>query len=147
MRLNPNCDSVSCASEQWLCSEAHLVEPEKTKYTSLRAGYFASSCYPDADAFHLKVCADFLGWSFKLDDWLEIDRSDVNDAWGVRDCCISAYRDPVNFQTERYSAKMCKSCVYFLHHAHISTILRFLDTSVALGRLAALAAQNALSTQ
>ncbi|KAG2081473.1 isoprenoid synthase domain-containing protein [Suillus cothurnatus] len=109
MRLNPNCDSVSCASEQWLCSEAHLVEPEKTRYTSLRAGYFASSCYPDADAFHLKVCADFLGWSFKLDDWLEIDRSDVNDAWGVRDCCISAYRDPVNFRTERYSAKMCKS--------------------------------------
>ncbi|KAG2030559.1 isoprenoid synthase domain-containing protein [Suillus americanus] len=109
MRLNPHCDLVSRASEEWLCSEAHLVEPERTKYTSLRAGYFASSCYPDADAFHLKVCADFLGWSFKLDDWLEIERSDVNDAWGVRDCCLSAYRDPVNFQTKRYSAKMCKS--------------------------------------
>ncbi|KAG1874286.1 isoprenoid synthase domain-containing protein [Suillus subluteus] len=109
MQLNPHCDLVSRASEQWLCSEAHLVEPERTKYTSLLAGYFASSCYPDADAFHLKVCADFLGWSFKLDDWLEIERSDVNDAWGVRDCCLSAYRDPVNYQTERYCAKMCKS--------------------------------------
>ncbi|KAG1779584.1 isoprenoid synthase domain-containing protein [Suillus placidus] len=109
MRLNPHCDSVSRASEQWLCSEAHLVEPERTKYTSLRPGYFASSCYPDADAFHLKVCADFLGWSFKLDDWLEIDRFDVNDAWEVRDCCMSAFRDPVNFQTERYSGKMSKS--------------------------------------
>ncbi|KAG2341925.1 terpenoid synthase [Suillus weaverae] len=109
MRLNPHCDSVSRATEQWLCSEAHLVEPESTKYTSLRPGYFASSCYPDADAFHLKVCADFLGWSFKLDDWLEIDRFDVNDAWEVRDCCMSAFRDPVNFQTERYSGKMSKS--------------------------------------
>ncbi|KAG1897167.1 isoprenoid synthase domain-containing protein [Suillus fuscotomentosus] len=111
MRLNPHCDEVSRASAQWLCSEAHLVEPDVTKYTTiLRPGYFASSCYPDADAFHLKVCADFLGWSFKMDDWLEIERSpDVNDAWGVRDCCVSAYRDPVNFQTERYSGKMCKS--------------------------------------
>ncbi|KAG2337543.1 terpenoid synthase [Suillus weaverae] len=111
MRLNPHCDTVSRASEQWLCSEAHLVEPESTKYTSLRPGYFASVCYPDADAFHLKVCADFLGWSFKLDDWLEIDRSDVTDAWESRDCCMSAFRDPVNFQTERYSGKMCKSFV------------------------------------
>ncbi|KAG2098250.1 isoprenoid synthase domain-containing protein [Suillus discolor] len=157
MRLNPHCDPVSRAIEQWLCSEAHLVEPEATKYTTiLRPGYFASVCFPDADAFHLKVCADFLGWSFKMDDWLEIERSDVNDAWGVRDCCISAYRvrdtslcvhvsrgngsqvlqnvsdiymplvvtsgwsdgryqllltyrDPANFQTERYSGKMCKS--------------------------------------
>ncbi|KAG1893574.1 isoprenoid synthase domain-containing protein [Suillus fuscotomentosus] len=111
MRLNPHCDQVSRASAQWLCSEGHLVEPDVTKYTTiLRPGYFASSCYPDADAFHLKVCADFLGWSFKMDDWLEIERSpDVNDAWGVRDCCVSAYRDPVNFQTERYSGKMCKS--------------------------------------
>ncbi|KAG0704562.1 isoprenoid synthase domain-containing protein [Suillus ampliporus] len=108
-RLNAHCYPVSSASGEWLSNEAHLVEPEKSKYMSLRAGYFASSVYPDADAFCLKVCADFLGWSFKLDDWLEIDRSDVGDAWGVRDCCMSAYRDPTNFQTERYSAKMCKS--------------------------------------
>ncbi|KAG1788436.1 isoprenoid synthase domain-containing protein [Suillus plorans] len=110
MRLNPHCDPVSRATDQWLCSEARLVEPDVTKYTTiLRPGYFASSCYPDADAFHIKVCADFHGWSWKLDDWLEIERSDVNDAWGVRDCCMSAFRDPVNFQTERYSAKLCKS--------------------------------------
>ncbi|KAG2364302.1 isoprenoid synthase domain-containing protein [Suillus spraguei] len=125
MRLNPHCYSVSLASEQWLCSKAHLVEPESTKYTSLRAGYFASACYPDVDAFHLKVCADFLCWSFKLDDWLEIDRFDVNDAWGVRDCCIAAFRDPVNFQTERYSGKLCKLCVYFLYHTHSNHLTVF----------------------
>ncbi|KAG2141867.1 isoprenoid synthase domain-containing protein [Suillus clintonianus] len=109
MRLNPHCYPVSHASAQWLCDEAHLVEPEITKYTSVRAGYFAAALYPNANAFHLKVCADVLNWSFKLDDWLEIDRFDVNDAWRVRDCCMSALRDPINFQTERYSAKMCKS--------------------------------------
>ncbi|KAG1747767.1 isoprenoid synthase domain-containing protein [Suillus paluster] len=108
-QLNPNCYPVESASAEWLCNEAHLVEPEKSKYISLRAGYFASAVYPHADAFHLRVCSDFLSWSFKLDDWLEIDRYDVNDAWGVRDCCMSAFRDPINFQTERYSAKMCKS--------------------------------------
>ncbi|KAG2151672.1 terpene synthase [Suillus bovinus] len=101
---------ISRASAQWLCSEAHLVEPETAKYTMiLRPGYLASACYPDADAFRLKVCTDFLGWSFKMDDWLKIDRLDVNDAWGVRDCCMSAFRDPVNFQTEQYSGKVCKS--------------------------------------
>ncbi|KAG2143756.1 isoprenoid synthase domain-containing protein [Suillus bovinus] len=110
IRLNPHCDPVSRACGQWLCSQAHLVEPEATKYTTiLRPGYFASSCYPDADAFHLRVCADFLAWSFKMDDWLEAEKSDVNDAWGVRDCCMSAFRDPVNFQTERFSGILCKS--------------------------------------
>jgi len=108
MQLNPHCYPVSRAHDQWLCSEAHLVEPKTTTYTVLRAGYLASATYPDADAFHLRVCADFLGWSFIVDDWLEFERSNVNDAWGIRDCCMSALRDPVNFQTERYSAKMCK---------------------------------------
>ncbi|KAG1852781.1 isoprenoid synthase domain-containing protein [Suillus subalutaceus] len=111
MRLNPHCYPVSRASDQWLCSEGHLVEPKTTIYTVLRAGYLASATYPDADAFHLRVCADWLGWSFIVDDWLEFERFDVNDAWGIRDSCMSAFRDPVNFQTERYSAKMCKSFV------------------------------------
>ncbi|KAG1729370.1 isoprenoid synthase domain-containing protein [Suillus lakei] len=109
LRLSPHCYPVSRASEEWLCNEARLVEPKITKYTGLRAGYFASVCYPDADAFHLKVCSDFLGWSFILDDWLEIDRFDVDDTSGVRDCCMSAFRDPINFQTETYTGKMCKS--------------------------------------
>lgn len=110
MRLNSHHDQVSYASDQWARSEANLPESKALKYsTSLRPTYFASSCYPDADAFHLRVCADFLGWTFIIDDWLELDKFEVNDALEIRDCCISAFRDPVNFQTENHIAKLCKS--------------------------------------
>ncbi|KAG1884308.1 isoprenoid synthase domain-containing protein [Suillus subluteus] len=85
VRLSPHYYPVSGTSGQWLCSKAHLVEPKTTKYT-------------------MSLCAD---------DWLEIDRFNVNDAWGISDCCMPAFHDPINFQTERYSGMMCK--LFFSH--------------------------------
>jgi len=107
LRLNPYCYPVSRASEQWLLNETSLAEPKITKFMGLHAGELTAACYPDADAFHLRVCSDFMNWSFSIDDWL--DEFDVDGTFGIRDCCISAFRDPINFQTEKLAAKMCKS--------------------------------------
>ncbi|OAX41468.1 terpene synthase [Rhizopogon vinicolor AM-OR11-026] len=107
LRLNPHCYPVSRASEQWLLNGASLAEPKITKFMGLHAGELTAACYPDADAFHLRVCSDFMNWLFNMDDWL--DEFDVDGTWGMRDCCISAFRDPINFQTEKLAAKMCKS--------------------------------------
>ncbi|KAF9237784.1 isoprenoid synthase domain-containing protein [Melanogaster broomeanus] len=71
------------------------------------AGKLGAFIYPDADAFHLRVCSDFLNWLFNVDDWLE--EFDVSDTLGMRDSCIGALRDPNNFQTEKLGAKMAKS--------------------------------------
>ncbi|KAG1886736.1 isoprenoid synthase domain-containing protein [Suillus subluteus] len=91
LRINPHYDAVFRVSEQWLFDEGHLVEPEITKFVGLRAGYLTAACYPDADAFHLRM-------SF-----------DVDNALGMRECCISAFQDPINFQTDKTAGKMCKS--------------------------------------
>ncbi|KAG2128257.1 isoprenoid synthase domain-containing protein [Suillus clintonianus] len=107
LRVNPHYDMVSRASEQWLFDEGRLVEPEITKFVGLRAGYLTAACYPDADPFHLQVCSDFMNWSWKMDDWL--DEFDVDSVLGMRECCISAFRDPINFHTNRTAGKMCKS--------------------------------------
>ncbi|KAG2145306.1 isoprenoid synthase domain-containing protein [Suillus bovinus] len=107
LRLNPDCYPVSRASEQWLLHGAHLAEPRVTKFMGLHAGELTAACYPDSDAFHLRVCSDFMNWLFNLDDWL--DEFDTDDTWGMRECCISAFRDPINFQTEKLAGKMCKS--------------------------------------
>jgi hypothetical protein len=112
LRLNPHCYPVSRASEQWLLNGARLVEPKITKLMGLHAGELTAACYPDADAFHLRVCSDFLNWLFNMDDWL--DEFDVDGTREMRECYIAAFRDPVNFQTDKLGGKMCKSCVDFI---------------------------------
>ncbi|KAJ8594981.1 terpenoid synthase, partial [Rhizopogon salebrosus TDB-379] len=107
LRLNPHCYPVSHASEQWLLNGARLAEPRVTKFMGLHAGELTAACYPDADAFHLRVCSDFLNWLFNMDDWL--DEFDVDGTREMRECCIAAFRDPVNFQTDKLGGKMCKS--------------------------------------
>lgn len=113
-RLNPHCYTVSRTSDQWLLNGARLAEPRITKFMGLHAGELTAACYPDADASHLRVCSDFMNWLFNMDDWL--DDFDVDDIWGMRECCISAFRDPINFQTEKLGGKMCKSCVDLSYH-------------------------------
>ncbi|KAG2073063.1 terpene synthase, partial [Suillus decipiens] len=106
LRKSTHHHEVSRASDQWLTNIAQLVEPEIRGYIDMDAGAFAAVCYPDADAFHLRVCSDFLNWLFIIDDWMEYDVLDVQRA---RESCISAFRDPINFDTEQLGAKMCKS--------------------------------------
>ncbi|KAG2031498.1 isoprenoid synthase domain-containing protein [Suillus americanus] len=107
LRLNPRYYPISRASEQWLLTGAHLTELEIITFMGLQAGELAAACFPDADAFHLRVCSDFLNWLFNMDDWM--DEFDVDGTWGMRECCISAFRDPINSETEKLTAKMCKS--------------------------------------
>ncbi|KAF9237780.1 isoprenoid synthase domain-containing protein [Melanogaster broomeanus] len=107
LRINPHSNDVVCASEQWLIEGVRLVEPHATKFMGFKAGTLCAFAYPNADASHLRVCADFMNWFFEMDDWLE--EFDVDDTLGMRDSCIGAFRDPIDFQTEKLSAKMAKS--------------------------------------
>lgn len=107
LRLNPHSHHVSRASEEWLFTEAHVVEPEISTFKALRIHDLIAYCYPDADVSHLRILSDFLNWSFTVDDYL--DDGNVDDARGMRECCISALRDPINFQTENPAGKICKS--------------------------------------
>ncbi|KAG2052378.1 terpenoid synthase [Suillus hirtellus] len=106
LRANPHSCHVSRASEQWLVNEVHVSEPEIAKSRAFRASDLVASCYPDADASHLRIPLDFMYWAFKLDDYIE--NHDIEVARAIRECCISALRDP-NFQTENPAGKICKS--------------------------------------
>ncbi|KAG1837270.1 isoprenoid synthase domain-containing protein [Suillus subalutaceus] len=105
-RQNLHGYAVSRASDQWLIDVARLVEHELRGYIEMDAGRYAAVCYPDADAFHLQVCSDFFAWGFILDDLMEYGVVDVR---GALESCISALRDPINFDTEQLGARMCKS--------------------------------------
>lgn len=95
-RVNPHYDAVFRVSEQWLFDKGRLAEPKITKFV----GYLAAACYPDADAFHLRVCSGFM-------DWWKMDEFDVDSALGMRECCISAFRDLINCQMD----KLLERCV------------------------------------
>lgn len=106
LRMNPHSHHVSRASEEWLFTEAHIVEPEISKFRALRAHELTASFFPDVDASHLRILSDFMNWSFMLDDYL--DDCDIDDARRMRECCISAFRDPINYRTENLGGKACK---------------------------------------
>ncbi|KAG1827445.1 isoprenoid synthase domain-containing protein [Suillus subaureus] len=106
LRKSPHCYAISRASDRWLADVAQLVEPEIRGYLDMDTGALAAACYPDADAFHLQVCVESINWAFIIDDWME---SGIIDARGALESCISALRDPINFDTEQVDAKMCKS--------------------------------------
>jgi hypothetical protein len=127
LRQNSHCYAVSHASDRWLIEVAQLAEPEIRGYhhIDMDTGALAAVCYPDADAFHLRVCSDFFNWLFIMDDWMEYN---VVDVWRARESCIFAFRDPINFETEQLGAKMCKSYDYFFHRITLSKthyVLRF----------------------
>lgn len=117
LHMNPHSHYVSRASEQWLFTEAHVAEPEIAKLKAFRASDLIAYCYPDADASHLRIPLDFLYWAFKLDDYL--DGHGVDDARAMRECCISALRDPINFQTDNPAGKICKSYTFSSFQSHI----------------------------
>ncbi|KAG1784709.1 isoprenoid synthase domain-containing protein [Suillus plorans] len=108
LRQNPHCYAVSRASDQWLFDMMRLAEPEIRGHAhiDMDTGALAAVCYPNADAFHLQVCSDFLNWLFIMDDWMEYNAVDLQR---TRESCIFALRDPINFDTEQLGAKMCKS--------------------------------------
>ncbi|KAG2139387.1 isoprenoid synthase domain-containing protein [Suillus cothurnatus] len=106
LRQNPHRDVVSCASGQWFTDVTQLAEPAVREYLDEDIGAFAALCYPDADAFHLRVCADFLHWIAITDDLMEYGVVGTKE---MRESCILALRDPIHFDTEQLGAKLCKS--------------------------------------
>ncbi|KAG2129186.1 isoprenoid synthase domain-containing protein [Suillus bovinus] len=127
LRQNRHCHTVARSSDQWLIDVTpQLAEPEIRGYehTDMDTGTLAAVCYPDADEFHLRVCSDFLNWLFIVDDWMEYNVVDVRK---TRESCISALRDPINFDAEQLGAKMCKS--RFRETAGAGCIERFIHAS------------------
>jgi len=145
LRQNPHRDAVSRASDQWLIDVAQLIEHELKGYIKMDSGRFVAILYPDADAFHLRVFCDFMNWIFILDDRMEHGVIDVQETC---ESCISALRDPTNFDTEQLGAKMCKSYDHFFASPtlFLKVVMRS-GFSAASGKLLAPAAQRGLSTQ
>ena len=106
---NVHCEEIARTSEQWLLDGANHGPQRRLKFLGLKAGELTASCYPNADASHLRVCVDFMNYLFNLDDWL--DEFDVNDTTGMRDSCIGTMRDPVNYNSDKMAAKMTQSYV------------------------------------
>ncbi|TFK27829.1 terpene synthase [Coprinopsis marcescibilis] len=112
LRVNPNCNKAARESERWLLAGANLSPPRTEKLMGLKAGELTAACYPDADLFHLRVCDDFMNYLFNLDDWL--DEFDLDDTYGMANCCLAAMRDPVGCDTDKRAGLMTKS--YFARY-------------------------------
>ena len=107
--VNPYGREQGRASDQWLLEGANHDDRKRTTFLGLKAGKLAAACYPDADATHLRVVADFLNYLFNIDDWT--DEFDVDDTITVEECCMGAMRDPINFQTDKKAGILTKSYV------------------------------------
>ncbi|KAG6336331.1 hypothetical protein ID866_2756 [Astraeus odoratus] len=126
-RLNPNYLDVSCASEKWFTDYSGFTSENLARSKGIKAAMLLAYCYPDADADHLRICADFLGWLFSVDDW--IDDYDSKDLCALRKCCINAFCNP-NLQTDERDALMVQSFFSrFLRDAGPNCTERLLNTT------------------
>lgn len=66
LRINAHCFDVARTSEKWLLEAANHSERKRAAFMGLKAGELTASCYPDADAFHLRVCVDFMNYLFNV---------------------------------------------------------------------------------
>ncbi|KAG2031504.1 terpene synthase [Suillus americanus] len=106
LRKSPHSYTVTRASTRWFTDVAKLEEPEIRGYIEMDSGTFVGLIYPDADAFRLQVCAESINWAFVMDDWME---NGVVTPREALECCIPTLRDPINFETDLFAAKMCKA--------------------------------------
>ncbi|KAF8622004.1 hypothetical protein AX15_007358 [Amanita polypyramis BW_CC] len=107
LRINPHYKEVASASEQWLLEGGDLSPEGRHTLEGLKGGELVAMCYPDTDAYRLRVCNDYINYLFNLDDWLEeIDLKENNSA---ENCCIAAMLDPIGFQTDKKAGLLTKS--------------------------------------
>jgi hypothetical protein len=110
LRANPHGPEQARASEQWLLEGTNHDDRKRAAFLGLKAGNLTMACYPDADATCLRVVTDFMNYLFNMDDWT--DEFDVDDTITMEECCISAMRDPINFQTDKRAGILTKSYVW-----------------------------------
>ncbi|KAI0649179.1 terpenoid synthase [Trametes meyenii] len=126
LRSNPH-GTIARDSEQWLLAEAHFTPDRREAFLRLHAGELTASCYPDADADHLKVGSDFMNFLFTLDDWS--DEFDAKDTYGLAECVMRALENPVGYRTKKAAGKLAKS--FFARYRRTAgpgCTRRFVDT-------------------
>ena len=109
LRVNPHGHELGRASEQWLVEGANHDDRKRAAFRGLKAGDLTAVCYPDADVTRRRVVTDFMNYLFNMDDWT--DEFDISDTVTMEECCISAMRDPINFQTDKKAGILTKSYV------------------------------------
>lgn len=106
LRLNRHLNDVLPDEHKWLVEvggfSGDKLEKAKATSTPLLGAVF----YADADAARLRVCVDYLSFSFRVDDWF--DEYDLGHARALWQTCMATFRDPT-LETEEHCALMVKS--------------------------------------
>ncbi|KAH9917528.1 isoprenoid synthase domain-containing protein [Amylocystis lapponica] len=127
LRVNPNWAAVSAESEAWLLSGTDLSPKKQAALHGLKAAFLVAACYPDSDAYHLRVGTDFINYLFAVDDWG--DEYDVEGNARLEADVMNAYRDPEGYQANSPAGTMAKDFMRrFLVTSGPRCLKRFLDT-------------------
>ncbi|KAM6499559.1 Isoprenoid synthase domain containing protein [Amanita muscaria] len=126
LRINPQCEEQSRASNSWLSDGVGFSEERRTTFVKAKFGLLVSMCYPDTDAYHLRLLMDYINWAFVMDD----SGDEVSEeAFKVAlKSSLAAMRDPVNYQTDEKAGLLTKSWFgRFAQRADPSILKRFID--------------------
>ena len=94
VRFNRYGKHVSDAAKKWLFAGLDLSEKRRRGFHGLKCGLLASLCYPDAAYPQLRVCADFLGYLFYLDDIS--DDMDIRGTQDIADVVMNTLYHPAS---------------------------------------------------
>jgi hypothetical protein len=106
IRLNRYGKRVATDTKKWLFSGLKLNEKRRRAFNGLKCGLLASMCYPDAAYPQLRVCTDFLGYLFHLDDIS--DEMDIRGTHDIANIVMNTIYHPVSRQANSRLARLTK---------------------------------------
>ncbi|KAK7690888.1 hypothetical protein QCA50_005990 [Cerrena zonata] len=92
LRVNPLTEIVAQNTQRWVLNIVDYDDKKRKLFLNTKGGVLAGHTYPDADAFHLQVIADFTEWLFCFDDYS--DECTGEEARLLADSVIQSFRDP-----------------------------------------------------
>ncbi|KAI5116644.1 hypothetical protein M0805_000404 [Coniferiporia weirii] len=126
LHLNPDGEKAGVQSDAWLSAQGGLGVKKQVLLRGLKCGLLAAMTYPDASAYELRTCCDFLSFLFHLDDLS--DEMDKRGALSTRKVVIGSMCDPT-FDSGTRVGRMARSIWNrIIPFASAGTKARFIST-------------------
>ena len=109
-KVSPLYEALSVESREWYSESDRAPMDEKhAEYDSLNPALLAAMVYPDADGPRLRVCIDFIAWTFYLDNLT--DDMDNTGNRTVGEVIMHSFHHPFTVELSSRIAVLASECV------------------------------------
>jgi hypothetical protein len=110
LKISPLYKALSVECREWFFkSDPTPTDEKRAEYDSLNPALLAAMVYPDADGPRLRVCTDFMAYTFYLDNLT--DDMDNKENRTIGDVIMNSFHHPSTAKASSRIAVMASECV------------------------------------